>query len=122
MLGQPPAGCVDDAQTDHEKADTDKDLDTTLFRLRGDLAGRREDQNEAERVQAIMSQYVLVCMTASTKAAAAISAMAYVGGAMIAMGIAAAAPTAVPIAFPPIRSRLPMRTYKARIRIGSGTQ
>ena len=53
MLGEPPARSVDDDQTDHEKADTDKDLDTTLLRLRGDLAGRREDQNEAERVQAI---------------------------------------------------------------------
>ena len=69
-----------------------------------------------------MSQYVLVCMTARTKAAAAISAMTHVGGAMIAMGIAAAAPSAVPIAFPPIRSRLPISTYKARSRIGSGTQ
>ena len=69
-----------------------------------------------------MSQYVLVCITASTKAAAAISAMAHVGGPMIAMGIAAAAPAAVPIAFPLIFSRLPISTYKARIRIGSGTQ
>jgi hypothetical protein len=42
-------------------------------------------------------------------------------GAMIAMGIAAAAPTAVPIAFPKIRSRLPISTYRARSRIGSGT-
>jgi hypothetical protein len=49
MLGQPPARSVDDAQTDHEKADSDKDLDTTLLRLGGDLAGGREDQNEAER-------------------------------------------------------------------------
>ena len=53
MLGQPPARRVDDDQTDNEKGDTGKDLDTTLLRLRGDLAGRREDQNEAERVQAI---------------------------------------------------------------------
>ena len=50
MLGHPPARSVDDDQTDHEKGDTCKDLDTTLVRLRGDLAGRCEDQNEAERV------------------------------------------------------------------------
>jgi hypothetical protein len=43
-------------------------------------------------------------------------------GREIAMGTAAAAPTAVPIAFPLIRSRLPIRTYKARSRIGSGIQ
>ncbi len=30
MLGQPPARRVDDDQTDNEKADTGKDLDTTL--------------------------------------------------------------------------------------------
>jgi hypothetical protein len=108
--------------TTYEKGDTGQDLNTTLLRLRGDLARRREDQNEAERVQAIHEPIRLGLQTASTKAAAAISAMAHVGDAMIAMGIAATAPTAVPIAFPPIRSRLPIRTYKARIRIGSGTQ
>ena len=53
MLGQPPARSVDDDQTDHKKADTGKDLDTTLLCLGGDLAGWREDQNETERVQAI---------------------------------------------------------------------
>jgi hypothetical protein len=53
MLGQPPARRVDDDQTETEKGDTGKDVDTTLLRLRGDLAGRREDQNETERVQAL---------------------------------------------------------------------
>ena len=105
MLGQPPARSVDDEQTDHEKGDTGKDLDTTLLRFRGDLAGRCEDQNQAEGVQAIAEPVCLGLHDRSTKAAAAISAMAHVGGAKIAMGIAAAAPTAVPIAFPTIRSR-----------------
>jgi hypothetical protein len=122
MLAQPPARSVDDAQTDHEKADSDKDLDATLLRLGGDLAGGARTRTRPNVNRPYMSQYVLVCIVASTKAAAAISAVAHVGGAMIAMGIAAAAPTAVPIAFPPIRSRLPIRTYKVRIRIGSGTQ
>jgi hypothetical protein len=32
MLGQPPARSVDDAQTDHEKGDTGKDLDIGIGR------------------------------------------------------------------------------------------
>jgi len=42
-----------DDQADREEGDADKDLETTLLRLRGDLAGRREHQDEAEGVQAI---------------------------------------------------------------------
>ncbi len=122
VLGQPPARSVDDDQTDHKKGDTGKDLDTTLLRLRGDLAGRREDQNEAEREQAIAEPVRLGLHDREHESSGGDQRDGPCRGREIAMGIAAAAPTAVPIAFPPIRSRLPIRTYKARIRIGSGTQ
>lgn len=40
VLGQPPARSINDDQTDRKKGDTGKDLDATLLRLGGDLAGR----------------------------------------------------------------------------------
>ena len=118
MLGQPTDRSVDDDQADHEKGDAGKDLGTALLRLGGDIAGRREEKNEAERVQAIAEPVRLGSHEREEwKQRRRSDVVAHVGGAMIAMGIAAAAPTAVPIAFRPIRSRLPIRTYKARSRI-----
>ena len=63
---------MEDGQADDENADAREDFETAMLRLGADLAGRSEDQNQAERVEAVLEPVRLVVMTASTNAAAAI--------------------------------------------------
>ena len=57
-----------------------------------------------------------------TKAAVAMTEIAHVGRATIATGTATTTPTVVARAFSRMRSRFPIRMYRVRMRIGSGTQ
>jgi hypothetical protein len=101
---------VNDAQTDDEKADAHEDLDAAFLCLVANFAGGGEKEHERERVQAVHEPVRLGLREREHERDGGDGGENACCGSMIATGIAAATPSAVPMAFPLIRSRFPIRT------------
>ncbi len=98
-----------DHEADDEESYADEDLEAAFLRLEANLPRRGEKKHERERVEAEHEPVRLRLRQGEEKCECATVARTAEDGEMIATGIAAATPSAVPIAFPRIRSRFPMR-------------
>ena len=108
-LGQPVTDGIKDGQASHENGDAREDLKTAMCGLRASLAGGRQKENQTERIQAVIEPVSVVLPDREHERRGGKQVNAQTGSAAIATGTTAMTPTAVPIAFSRIRSRLPMR-------------
>src|SRR5262245_13930047 len=59
-LGQPVTEGIKDGQASHENGDAREDLKTAMCGLRASVAGGRQNENETERIQAVIEPVSLV--------------------------------------------------------------